>query len=94
MRARKDFPGTCLIFETKRTRLAQAFTLCLLLVSWALTIGSIYITLLIVFRTEETDDAVLLFPVTIVLTVPTLRSLDTGSSPFGIVIGKYEALRS
>jgi hypothetical protein len=32
--------------EEKGTRLAQAFTLCLLLFSWALAIGSTYIMLL------------------------------------------------
>jgi hypothetical protein len=37
--------------EARRTQLAQAFTLCLILVNLALTIGSTYITL-VVFRME------------------------------------------
>jgi hypothetical protein len=60
--------------EARRTRLARAFTLCLLHVNWTLTIGSIYIASL-VFKTEEINNTVLLFPITIVLAIPTLRTL-------------------
>ena len=45
----------------KRTQFAQAFTMCLLVINWALTIGSTYITLLVVVRTDEKmNDVVLL----------------------------------
>ena len=78
--------------EVKRSQLARAFTLCLFIVNWALTVGSTYVTLLAVFREGEMNEAVLLFPVTIVLTIPALRSLYVGSPPFGIIIGESRAL--
>ena len=80
-------------FGVNRSQLAQAFTMCLLVINWALAIGSIYITLLVVSRREKLDAAVLLLPVTIVLTIPSLRGLYVGSPPFGIFIGKFWALR-
>ena len=71
----------------KRSQLAQAFTMCLLIVSSALTIGSIYLMFLVIFGREGVDNAVLLLPVTIILTIPALRSLYPGSPPFGIYVG-------
>ena len=78
----------------ERSMLAQAFTLCLFLINTALAIGSTYITLLVVLRREETNEGVLLLPVTIVLTIPTLRTLFVGSPPFGIFIGRLLTLGS
>lgn len=80
--------------QTKRSLFARALIMCLLLVNWALTTGSIYIVLVVVCKTGKINEAVLLLPVTIVLTVPTLRGLYAGSPPFGIFIGKSRALRS
>ena len=85
--------STMIQIVAKRSKFAQAFTLCLLLVNWALTIGSIYITLLVIIRGEKMDAAVLVLPVTIVLTIPTLRGLYVGSPPFGVYIGKFLVLR-
>jgi hypothetical protein len=91
--------------RAKRTTFARAFTMCLFLVNWALTIGSTYITVLLAFGDQdpemdgptpppEIDNGVLLFPVTIIVTIPALRSLYVGSPPLGIVIGKPGVLRS
>jgi len=77
--------------EVKRSRFAQALTISLLLVNWALTAASIYIMVLVVFRKERMDSVVLLLPVTIILTIPTLRSLYPGPLPLGIYIGKSRA---
>jgi hypothetical protein len=77
----------------RRTRLAQSFTLGLLLVNLALTIGLTYITL-VIFRTEGINGTVPLFPVIIVLAIPTLRNLCTGSPLSVIAIGKSKALGS
>ena len=78
----------------KRTLLAKAFTVCLLVVNSALTVGSVYVTLLAVVRREAVNDSVFFFPVTIVLTIPALRSLYPGSPPFGIYLGEFPALRT
>ena len=75
-------------FEAKRSHFAYVFTLCLLLINWALAIGSIYITLLVIFGRQKMDVAVLLLPVTIVLIIPALRALYIGSPPLGGYIGK------
>ena len=80
-------------FKAERKWLARAFTLFMFLINWSLAIGSIYITLLVVLRREKMDTTVLLLPVTIVLIIPTLRSLFDGSPPIGIYIGKFWALR-
>ena len=72
----------------KRSHLAQAFTMCLLIINWALAIGSTYITLAVVIRRERVHEGVLLLPVTLVLTIPTLRGLYVGSPPFGIYFGR------
>jgi len=76
----------------KRSRLARAFTLCLLLINSALTAGSVYVTVLVLTTKEKINDGILFFPVTVVLTIPTLRSLYPGSHPFGLYIGRSRAL--
>ena len=78
----------------KRLALAQAFTMCVLFVNSALAIGSAYVTLLVIFRREGVNDTVFLLPVTIVLTIPALRSLYVGSLPFGIYLGGSLAPKS
>jgi len=78
----------------EKSQFAQALTLCMFIINWALTVGSVYITLVVVFRKEGKSDAILLLPITIILTIPTLRNLYVGSPPFGVLIGKSRALRS
>ena len=80
--------------EARRSQLSQAFTLCLFIVNWALTVGSVYITLLALVGAGKMDSAVLLLPVTLVLTIPVLRGLYVGSPPFGIFIGECRAFVS
>ena len=76
-----------------RSQLAQAFTMCLLFINWALALGSGYVTFVAVVAKEKVNEGVLLLPVTIVLTIPTLRSLYVGSPPFGIYLGGSQVLR-
>ena len=73
-----------------RSILAQAFTMCMLLVNWALTIGSLYITLVMLVKRERMSEAVLALPITVVLTIPAIRALFIGSPPFGILLGALE----
>ena len=60
----------------------------LLLINWALALGSTYVTVVVVVRRDKVHDGVLLLPVTIILTIPTLRGLFVGSPPFGIYLGR------
>jgi len=78
----------------KLSQLARAFTVCLLLVNAALTAGSVYVTILVYVRREGVNDALLLLPVSTVLTTPALRSLYVGSPSFGIYLGASLALGS
>lgn len=80
-------------FMAKRSLLARAFMVCLLIINSALTLGSVYVTLLAVIRGGRVNDAILFFPVTIVLTIPALRSLYPGSPQFGIYLGRSQTLR-
>lgn len=75
-----------------RSMLAQAFKICMLTVNWALTPGSVYITLIVANKRERETDAVPLVPVTMILTIPAIRALYVGSPPFGIYIGRFQAL--
>jgi len=88
-----DVGSKVIRIKAKRTRFAQTLTMCLFLVNWALTAASIHIVL-VLFRKEGINDAVLLLPITIILTIPTLRSLYPGPLPFGILIGESRAPRS
>jgi len=74
-----------------RSILAQAFTMCMLLVNWALTIGSIYITLVMLVKRERMSEAVLALPITVVITIPVIRGLFIGSPPFGILLGTFRS---
>ena len=68
-----------------RSVLAQAFTMCMLLVNWALTIGTLYVTLVMLVRRERISEVVLALPITVVLTIPAIQALFVGSPPFGIL---------
>ena len=74
--------------QVRRSQLAKAFMLCLLLINFALTVGSVYVTVLVLTRKDQIHEGTLLFPVTVILTIPALRNLYPGEPPFGIYIGR------
>ena len=78
----------------RRSQLARAFTMCMLIINSALTLGPIYVTLIAVVRKEKVHEGALLLPVTIILTIPALRNLYVGSPPFGIFLGRSSDLSS
>ena len=82
-----DVESRALVVTVSRSVLAQAFTMCMMLVNWALTVGTVYITLVMLVRREKMSDAVLALPITVVLTIPAIRALFVGSPPFGILLG-------
>ena len=87
-----EAPSRMVYIQATRSLFSRTLIICLFLVNWALTIGSIYITLIAIFREEGVNEAVFLLPITIILTIPTLRSLYPGSLLSGIYIGKCQAL--
>jgi hypothetical protein len=55
--------------------------MCMWIVNWALTAGTVYITLEILTDTEKMSDGVLAFPITMILTIPAIRALYVGTPP-------------
>ena len=83
-----EVESRALVLTIRRSILAQAFTMCMLLVNWALTVGTLYTTLVFLVRKEKmSDSTVLALPITVVLTIPAIRALFVGAPPFGILLG-------
>jgi len=86
-----EVESSIIYMEVRRSQLAKAFTVCLLLINLALTVGSVYVTVLVLTRRGQIHEGIVLFPVTVILTIPALRNLYPGSPPFGIYIGRSRA---
>lgn len=71
-----------------RSPLSKAFVLLVFLVNWFLTVMVLFVGL-IVFRVKkgEIPDSLLVLPITVILTIPSLRSLMVGSPAFGMYLG-------
>ena len=82
-----DVESRALELDIRRSVLSRAFTMCLWIVNWALSAGTMYITLAIVVNAQKVTDVVLALPITVILTVPTIRALYVGEPPFGILLG-------
>ena len=82
-----DIESRAVVVTISRSTLSRSFTMCMLLMNWALTVGTLYITLVMIVRREKMSDAVLALPITVVLTIPAIRALFVGSPPFGILLG-------
>jgi len=74
--------------EITRSAIAKTFTVCLFLVNWTLTVGSVYITALVASRILEANSMVATLPFSASLTIPMVQSLCVDSQPSGISIGK------
>ena len=88
-----EVDSNAVVMIVKRSQLAKAFTLCLFIVNIGLAFGSTYVTFVAFSRRGKVHEGVLLLPVTIILTIPTLRGLYAGSPPFGIYLGTSQVLR-
>lgn len=70
-----------------RNPTTKTFVMIIFFVNWALTIVVFHITVLsLVSRDVMVSEGVLVLPVTVILTIPALRSLFVGNPPFGIYI--------
>ena len=74
--------------EIERSAIAKAFAVCLFLINWALTIGSVYATVLVASGRLEVTSMVTGLPLSALLAIPTVRSLCSSSPPLGVFIGK------
>lgn len=68
---------------------ARAITYSMFAINWILTLCSIITTSAMFNRRGEVKEAVALLPVTVILTIPVVRSLYSGSPPYGIHLGKH-----
>ena len=77
-------PGQSVFFMLKRSPLVKTFVMSIFLVNWMVVGIIMFITLLtIVGSKENMPENLLLLPVTVILTVPSLRALMVDSLAFG-----------
>jgi len=88
-----DFNGTSVVpsrtvaLKLQRAPLTKTFNMLIFLVNWLLTGMVLFITV-VAFWWNRTNmpDALVLLPITVILTVPSLRALMVGSPAFGILL--------
>ena len=61
-----------LLAEITRSTIVKMFVVCLSLVNWMLTVGSVCITALVASRTLDTNSVAAAFPFSAPLTIPTI----------------------
>ena len=66
---------------------ARTLTFSMFAINWVLTLCSMAVALIVFRRQGEVKDGVAFLPITVILSIPTIRSLYVGSPPFGIVLG-------
>ena len=74
--------------EITQSAIAKAFAICLFLVNWTLTVGSVYITALVVSRMLDANSMVAALPFSAPLTIPMVRSLYVDPPPLGTSVGQ------
>jgi len=74
--------------EIAWSAIAKAFAVCLFLVNWMLTVGSVYITALVASRMLDANSVVAALPFSAPLTIPAIRFLYTNSPLLGTSIGQ------
>ena len=76
-----------MVATTRRSNNARALTFSMFAINWILTLGSVVIVVVVFMRRGEVKDGVAFLPITVILSIPTIRVLYVGSPPFGIFIG-------
>ena len=74
--------------EIKQSAVAKSFAICLVLVNWMLTVGSVYVTALVTSGMLDANSVVAALPFSAPLTIPVVRSLYTNSPPLGTSVGR------
>ena len=68
---------------------AAALIFLMFLLCWGLCLWSMYIAWTVSRRGLEAKDGVAFLPITLIFSVPTIRSIYMGSVPFGVFLGTY-----
>jgi len=74
--------------EIERSGIAKAFTVCLFICNWVMTVSSVYTTALVVFDKLEANSMIAALPFSALLAIPTIRSLYFSSPPPEFSVGK------
>lgn len=88
-----DINSTTIITTVRHSNRARALTISMFAINWILTICSVAIALIVLRRRGGVKDGVALLPVTVILSIPTIRSLYVGPAPFGIYLGTHQNFR-
>jgi len=80
-----------ILAKVVHTTRAVALTVSMFIINWVMSLCSVAIAF-IVFRRRggEVTDGVAFLPITVTLSIPTIRSLYVGSPPFGILLGTHQ----
>ncbi|KAG8908666.1 hypothetical protein FRC01_007315 [Tulasnella sp. 417] len=85
--SRRSLSGRFLYVRFDRNTTTKTFVMIIFFVNWALTFVVFHITVLSLVSKDVTmSDGVLVLPVTVILTIPALRSLYVEDPAFGIYI--------
>ena len=71
---------------------ARAITYSMFSINWILTLCSMIITSVTFSPQRRVKEVVALLPITVILTIPLIRDLYSGSPPYGIFLGKHRKL--
>ena len=75
--------------EIRRSAIAQTFMISLALINWLLTIGSVYITVLVMSGKMEADHPVAALPFSMMLTIPAVRAIYAEPPPLSTSLGNF-----
>ena len=78
-----------LLGRVQYSRRVGALILFMFLLCWGLSMWSLYLAYVVWKRGLEAKDGVALLPITLIFSVPTIRSIYIGSVPFGALLGMY-----
>jgi len=85
-----EVESRAVLATTRRSNNARVLTFAMFAINWILTLGSVAIALVSLLRRGEVNDGVAFLPVTVILSIPTIRGLYVGSPPFGTPIGMHQ----
>lgn len=84
-------PSTSVLLTLRRTPLAKSFNMMIFMLNWLLS--AVVVSVAVVTHwspseegqfAEETPDSLVIFPLSVILTIPSLRGLMVGSPQFGM----------
>ena len=72
--------------------LPQTFDLIILIVNWLLTIMVLFVSGVALLKQHTIPDGLLLFPITVILTIPSLQAIMIGLPNFGAFVVVFSVL--